>query len=95
MKLARLMVGRQVILQVEHPSVKLGGAGLTLEGIWAQGDEDIPALRGIDLEVRSGEILGIAGVSGNGQRELAEVIAGLRKSTKGRVLTNLILREYL
>ncbi|GAI91828.1 unnamed protein product, partial [marine sediment metagenome] len=80
-KLARLMVGREVLFQVEHPSAELGRAGLTLEGIWAQGDEDRPALRGIDLEVYSGEILGIAGVSGNGQRELAEVIAGLRKST--------------
>jgi len=84
-KLARLMVGREVLLQVEHPSVKLGKATLALEGIWVQGDEDLPALRGIDLEVRSGEILGIAGVSGNGQRELAEVIAGLRKPTKGKV----------
>jgi len=55
---------------------------LALEGIWAQGNEDIPALRGIDLEVYSGEILGIAGVSGNGQRELAEVIAGLQKTYK-------------
>ncbi|GAI67727.1 unnamed protein product, partial [marine sediment metagenome] len=80
-KLARLMVGREVLFQVEHPSVELGRAGLTLEGVWVQGDENLPALRGIDLEVYSGEILGIAGVSGNGQRELAEVIAGLRKST--------------
>jgi len=84
-KLARHMVGREVLWQVEHPSVKLGKATLALEGIWVQGDEDLPALRGIDLEVRSGEILGIAGVSGNGQRELAEVIAGLRKPTKGKV----------
>ncbi|MBA7639472.1 Ribose import ATP-binding protein RbsA [subsurface metagenome] len=84
-KLARLMVGREVLFQVEHPSTELGRAGLALEGIWAQGDEGRPALRGIDLEVYSGEILGIAGVSGNGQRELAEVIAGLRKSTKGKV----------
>jgi len=79
------MVGREVLFQVEHPSVKLGRAGLTLEGVWVQGDEGRPALRGIDLEVYSGEILGIAGVSGNGQPELAEVIAGLRKSTKGKV----------
>jgi simple sugar transport system ATP-binding protein len=84
-KLARLMVGREVFFQVEHPSVELGRAGLTLEGVWVQGDEGRHALRGIDLEVYSGEILGIAGVSGNGQRELAEVIAGLRKSTKGKV----------
>ena len=84
-KLARLMVGREVLFQVEHPSVELGKVSLALEGIWAQGDEDLPALRGIDLEIHSGEILGIAGVSGNGQREPAEVIAGLRKSIKGKV----------
>ncbi|MCJ7790007.1 MAG: ATP-binding cassette domain-containing protein, partial [Candidatus Atribacteria bacterium] len=57
-KLARLMVGREVLLQVEHPSVKLGKVALALEGIWVQGDEGLPALRGIDLEVHSGEILG-------------------------------------
>jgi len=84
-KLARLMVGREVLFQVEHPSVKLGRAALTLEKIWVQGDAGLPAIRGIDLEVHSGEILGIAGVSGNGQRELAEVIVGLRKPTKGKV----------
>jgi simple sugar transport system ATP-binding protein len=83
-KLASLMVGREVLFQVEHPEAKIGDISLALEGIWAQGNEDIPALRGIDLEVYSGEILGIAGVSGNGQRELAEVIAGLQKPTKGK-----------
>lgn len=62
------MVGREVFFQVEHPSVELGRTGLTLEGVWVQGDEGRPALRGIDLEVYSGEILGIAGVSGNGQK---------------------------
>lgn len=70
---------------MEHLSVELGKVSLALTGIWAQGDEDLPALRGIDLEIYSGEILGIAGVSGNGQKELAEVIAGLRKSTQGKV----------
>lgn len=70
---------------MEHPSVELGKVSLALTGIWAQGDEDLPTLRGIDLEIHSGEILGIAGVSGNGQKELAEVIAGLRKSTQGKV----------
>ena len=84
-KLARLMVGREVLLQVEHPSVELGSAGLTLKGVRVQGDEGRPALRGVDFEVYFGEILGIAGVSGNGQRELAEVIAGLRKPKKGKV----------
>jgi len=85
-KLACLMVGREVLFCVEHPTAKMGKIALSLKDIWVQGDEDIPALRGIDLEVHSGEILGIAGVSGNGQRELAEVISGLRKPTKGKII---------
>ncbi len=50
-----------------------------------QSDRGTPALRGVDLEICSGEILGLAGVSGNGQRELAEVITGLRPATQGQV----------
>ncbi len=84
-KLACLMVGREVLFQVEHPAAEIGNISLALKGIWVKGDENLPALRGIDLKVYSGEILGIAGVSGNGQRELAEVVAGLRKSTKGKI----------
>jgi len=58
---------------------------LKLENITARSDRETPALRGVSLEVRAGQILGIAGVSGNGQRELAEVIAGLRPATGGNV----------
>lgn len=85
-KLAYLMVGREVLLQVDQAPVEYGGVRLALEGIWALGESGLPALRGVDLQLRAGEILGIAGVSGNGQRELAEVIAGLRKSSKGRLI---------
>lgn len=84
-QLARLMVGREVLLRVDRPPVQLGEVRLSLEGIWAESDRGTPALRGVDLAVRAGEIFGIAGVSGNGQRELAEVIAGLREATRGRV----------
>lgn len=84
--LARLMVGREVLLRVDRPPVKLGDPVLRLEDLWAAGDKGVPALRGVSLQVRSGEILGIAGVSGNGQRELAEVIAGLRLPTQGRII---------
>ncbi|MBC7250160.1 MAG: ABC transporter ATP-binding protein [Anaerolineae bacterium] len=84
--LARLMVGREVLLRVERPPVKLGDPVLRLEDLWADSDKGVPALRGVSLQVRSGEILGIAGVSGNGQRELAEVIAGLRPPTQGRII---------
>jgi len=83
--LARLMVGREVLLRIDHTPVDRGAVCLALEGVWAQGDGGLPTLRGIDLEVHFGEILGIAGVSGNGQRELAEVVVGLRRPAQGRV----------
>jgi simple sugar transport system ATP-binding protein len=84
-ELARLMVGREVLLRVERPAVELGAARLSLTDLWSTGDKGLPAVRGVNLEVRAGEILGIAGVSGNGQRELAETIAGLRQPTQGQV----------
>ena len=86
-ELAQFMVGREILLRVDHPKVERGGVRLKLENLWAEGSKPgVMALRGINLELNSGEILGIAGVSGNGQRELAEVIAGLRLPTEGQVL---------
>ena len=85
-ELARYMVGRDVLLRAERPPVAIGEPRLRLENLWVTGDKGLPAVRGVTLEVRSGEILGIAGVSGNGQRELAEAISGLRKPTQGQVI---------
>jgi len=85
-ELARWMVGREVLLRTERPPVDIGAPRLVVEDIRARSDNQLMAVRGISFEVRSGEILGIAGVSGNGQRELAETIAGLRKPDKGHVL---------
>jgi len=84
-ELARLMVGREVLLRVDRRPVETGAVRLRLSDVWAEGDRGLPAVRGVDLEVRAGEILGIAGVSGNGQRELAEAIAGLRRTARGRI----------
>jgi len=84
-KLASMMVGREFLMQVDHPEVELGDVTLELKGIRALGEDGLPALNGVDLEVRAGEILGLAGVSGNGQREVARVIAGVRPPTGGRV----------
>jgi simple sugar transport system ATP-binding protein len=84
-QLARLMVGREVLLRVDRPAVEQGKVRLRLDDVWAEGDRGLPAVRGISLEVRAGEILGVAGVSGNGQRELAELIAGLRRPSSGKI----------
>ncbi|MFM8319693.1 MAG: ABC transporter ATP-binding protein [Chloroflexota bacterium] len=84
-ELARQMVGREVMERVNRPAVETGPARLQIKDLWVTGDKGLPALRGVNLEVCAGEILGIAGVSGNGQRELAETIAGLRKPTQGQI----------
>ena len=84
-EIARLMVGREVLLRVSRDAPRFGEVRLEIQALEAHSDRGLPALRGVDLTVRSGEILGIAGVSGNGQLELAEVVAGLRRATGGRV----------
>jgi len=84
--LASLMVGREVgTTTSEHAPRAAGEAVLRLDGVWADGDRGEPAVRGASLDVCSGEIVAIAGVSGNGQRELAETITGIRPATKGGV----------
>jgi general nucleoside transport system ATP-binding protein len=83
--LACMMVGREVLLQYEQQETQAGDTCLKIENLHAQSDRDTPALRGVNLEIRAGEILGLAGVSGNGQRELAEAIFGLRPVTQGTI----------
>ena len=80
------MVGREVVLEREHEPAEIGAPRLQVQGLKARNDRGLDALDGVDLEVRSGEILAIAGVSGNGQQELAQVVAGLRPATEGKVL---------
>lgn len=84
-ELASKMVGREIGRAPQRPSVAIGGPVLELHELAALGDRGITVLNGIDLDVRAGEIHGIAGVAGNGQRELAEVITGLRRAASGRV----------
>jgi simple sugar transport system ATP-binding protein len=89
--LARLMVGRELADLVEHPEdephevVALGGPVLELRGVTALGEKGLPALQDVNLEVLAGETLGIAGVAGNGQSELAETVTGLRHVTAGSI----------
>jgi simple sugar transport system ATP-binding protein len=84
-ELANLMVGRQVLFQLEKPPAHRGEVRLRLDGVCALDDKLLPALRNVSLTVHSGEIVGVAGVAGNGQRELAEVICGLRPLTAGTI----------
>lgn len=83
--LAKEMVGREVVFRLEHIEVEEGKAVLEVEDLTALNDKDQPALKGVSFTVHEGEIFGIAGVSGNGQQVLAEVLAGLRKAVSGRV----------
>jgi ABC-type uncharacterized transport system ATPase subunit len=86
--LARMMVGRDVQFQPDRAEITAGDVKLEIRGLCAQNDRGLPALRDVSLELRAGEILGVAGVSGNGQRELAECVAGLRETTSGTILLN-------
>ncbi len=83
--LAELMVGREVQLTVDRGESHPAGAVLKVEGLHVRDDRGNEMVRGVDLEVRAGEILGIAGVAGNGQDELVEAIIGLRKPHAGTV----------
>ena len=85
-ELASLMVGRAVELVVEKGEAKPGEDVLVIDNLHALDARRLPAVRGVSLKVRGGEILGIAGVDGNGQSELVEVITGMRRATSGKVL---------
>ena len=85
-QLARLMVGRDVLFTLEKSPQKAGEVVLSIKDLEAENDKGLPALRGVTLDVRSGEIVGLAGVAGNGQRELADVITGLRRAKAGHIL---------
>jgi ABC-type uncharacterized transport system ATPase subunit len=85
-QLAKLMVGREVLFLLEKKKSQPGHVVLSVDNLCAENDRGLPALRDLSLQVRAGEILGIAGVAGNGQRELAEVLTGLRQPTSGKLL---------
>ena len=84
-ELASLMVGRSVILTVDKPPIEVGDTVLEVAGLAVNDDRGHRAVDGVDLTVRAGEVLGIAGVQGNGQTELVEAIMGLRPSVAGTV----------
>ena len=83
--LARLMVGRDVLLRVDKPEASPREPALEIEDLWVRDDRDLEAVRGISLRIRRGEIVALAGVDGNGQNELVDAIAGLRGVETGRI----------
>jgi general nucleoside transport system ATP-binding protein len=84
-ELAQMMVGRPVILQYDCTEPQQGQVMLKVDDLFVKGDRGSDSVRGVSLELRSGEIMALAGVSGNGQRELAEALAGLRPVRKGKI----------
>ncbi|WP_235856089.1 ABC transporter ATP-binding protein [Mesobaculum littorinae] len=86
-ELAELMVGRKVLLRVDKTAAQPGAPVLQVEDLRVVDSQGVERLRGVSLDVRRGEILGIAGVAGNGQSELLEVLGGMREG-QGRVLVN-------
>ena len=85
-ELAKMMVGREVLLEVDKKPAKPGDVILEVDDIYAQNDRELTVLNGTSFKVKRGEILGIAGVDGNGQSELTEVLTGLREFEKGKIM---------
>jgi ABC-type uncharacterized transport system ATPase subunit len=86
--LARAMVGREVLLRVDKRPAQPGKPLLTVEDLLVEDERGLEAVRGVSFEVRAGEIVGIAGVDGNGQTELIDALAGLRHASSGRVVVD-------
>jgi general nucleoside transport system ATP-binding protein len=84
-EIASLMVGRNVLLRVSKTAPRPGPIVLQVDDIHVQSDRGLEALHGVSFTLRAGEILGIAGVEGNGQSELVEAITGMRKTTAGKI----------
>jgi ABC-type uncharacterized transport system ATPase subunit len=84
-EIARMMVGREVLLRVNKTPAHPGPVVLHVENLHALSDRDLEVLHGVSFDVRAGEILGIAGVEGNGQSELVEAMTGMRKITSGKI----------
>jgi ABC-type uncharacterized transport system ATPase subunit len=83
--LASMMVGRDVILEVEKKPAQPGEVVLQVEDLRVRDDRHLPVVNGVSLQVRAGEVLGVAGVQGNGQTELVEALTGLRAVEKGQI----------
>lgn len=84
-ELARMMVGREVLFRLDKSNGNPGKEVLSVKDLWAYTSDGLPVLRGLSFSLQEGEILGVAGVDGNGQKELAQVLMGTRQSVAGHV----------
>ena len=84
-KLAEMMVGRSVLLRLNKAEAKLGDVVFKVENLTVKDDLDVTRVKNVNFEIRSGEILGLAGVTGNGQTELLEALSGIRKVESGAI----------
>lgn len=84
-ELAEKMVGRDVSFNVKKEKIDLGDEIFKIENLWVKDNRKVDKVKGLNLSIRKGEILGIAGVDGNGQTELIDAISGMRKAEKGKV----------
>ncbi len=87
-ELAELMVGRKVFDSLNRPAEKIGPASVVVENLTVLSSQNVPLVDNISFQVRAGEIVGIAGVSGNGQSELLDVLNGIRPVDQGRIVIN-------
>ena len=87
-KLAEMMVGRSVLLRLNKAEAKLGDVVFKVENLTVKDDLDVTRVKNVNLEIRAGEILGVAGVTGNGQTELLEALSGIRKVESGAIYLN-------
>jgi simple sugar transport system ATP-binding protein len=87
-ELARLMVGREVLFRLDKPAAQPGQPALVVKDVWAHRPDGRPALRSLSFEVREAEIVGVAGVDGNGQAELAQVLMGALRVSAGHIYLN-------
>ncbi|HBV88613.1 MAG TPA: heme ABC transporter ATP-binding protein [Desulfosporosinus sp.] len=86
--LTSMMVGRDVLFNFKHETLKTGATKLMVNHLGARNDKGLPALKEVSFSISAGEILGFAGVDGNGQKELCEVLTGLRPTTSGEICLN-------
>ncbi|GHV77627.1 heme ABC transporter ATP-binding protein [Spirochaetia bacterium] len=84
-ELSKMMVGREVFLNIKRTQAKIGDPVLTVDNLWTSGEKELSKIRGISFNVRAGEIVGVAGVDGNGQSEMVEAITGLREVERGAI----------